>query len=141
MRNSEVYAYIERLYDALNSGLPDGDVIGEFQNVLMDFEEEVTKEMRAEAKQKSGFDSNPFFTKLAEADDEKLVDFCERMDEVHPKLGEFMEYLMCRDDPTFFILYGETRTKAVGKSSYKWLYKTIRRIYNVLLTGGSLNDK
>lgn len=144
MRNSEVYAYIERLYDALYSGLPDGDVIGEFQNVLMDFEEEVTKEMEDEAKQKSGFNSNPFFTKLAEADDEKLVDFCERMDEVHPQLGEFMEYLMCRDDPTFLIAYGDKRVITIGHCSGEWLYLTCQKLLSQTFRnwrGGNSNDK
>lgn len=128
MRNSEVYAYIERLYDALYSGLPDGDVIGEFQNVLMDIKEEVTKEMRVEAKQKSRFDSTSFFTKLAEADDKKVVDFCERMEEVHPGLGEFMEYLMCGDDPTFLVAYGDKRVKKIGYCSGAWLYLTCQEL-------------
>lgn len=141
MRNSEVYAYIERLYDALHSGLPDCDVIDETLGVVMEFEDELNKEMLAEEKQKSGFDSTPFFSELKLANDAWIEDFCDRMDSAHPKLGQFMEYLMEEDEPTFFILYGEDKTKAVGRSSHAWLYKVIRRIYNVLLTGGSLNDK
>ena len=136
MRNSEVYAHIEKLFDVLSSGVSDGDVIDEVTNAIMDFEEEVVKQMKAEDEQKSGFKSNPFFTKLAKADDEELINFCKRMDGIHPGFGKFMQYLMEGDDPTFFILYGEARTKAVGKSSYRWLYSTIRRIYNVFLTGG-----
>lgn len=141
MRNSEVYAYIERLYDAVYSGLPDGEVIGEFQNVLRDFEEEVTKGMRAEAKQKSGFDSTPFFSELKLANDEWIEDFCDRMDEVHPSLGKVMQYLMEEDDPTFFIAYGEDDPNLIGKSSDRWAFRVATLIRNRLLRGGSLNDK
>lgn len=132
MRNCEVYAYIERLHDALHSGLPDGDAVNDALDILSDFEEEVRKEMQAEAEQKSGLNSNPFFTKLAKADDEKVVDFCERMEEAHPELGEFMEYLMCRDDPTFLIAYGfgkdDRRIKTIGHCSGEWLYLTCQKL-------------
>lgn len=141
MRNCEVYAYIERLYDALYSGLPDGDVIGEFQDVLNDFEEEVHNQMEAEAKQKSGFDSTPFFSELAVSDDEELINFCERMDKVHPQFGEFIQYLMEEDDPTFFICYGEDDPNLIGRSSDMWAFKSATLIRNRLLRGGSLNDK
>lgn len=141
MRNSEVYAYIERLYDALNSGLPDGDVIDETLGVVMEFEDEVNKAMLAEAKQKSGFDSTSFFSELAESDDEELINFCERMDEVHPSLGKFMQYLMEEDDPTFFICYGEDDPSLIGRSSDMWAFKSATLIRNRLLRGGSLNDK
>ena len=141
MRNSEVYAFIERMYDALHSGLPIEDCLDDTKNVVMDMEEEVCKQMRVEEEQKSGIKSNRFFNELAVSTDEEIIEFCERMEQVHPALGKFAKYLMEEDEPTFFILYGEDRTKAVGRSSHAWLYKVIRRIYNVLLTGGSLNDK
>lgn len=141
MRNSEVYAYIERLFDVINSGLPDGDIINETLDVLMDFEDDVHKQMQAEEEQKSGFESTstPFFTKLAEADDEKIVDFCERMDEVHPCFGKFMQYLMEEDDPTFFIAYGD-EPQLTGRSSDEWGYETSALIFNHFLSNMKRSD-
>lgn len=141
MRNSEVYAYIERMFDTIGSGLPDGDVIDEVQNVLMDFEEEVRKEVKKELNRKYGFDSTRFFSELAMFDDEEIINFCERMDDIHPCLGKFMQYLMEEDDPTFFIAYGEDSPSLTGRSSDKWAFETATLIRNRLLERGSLNDK
>ena len=141
MKNSEVYAYIERLFDVIHSGLPDCDIINETLDVLMDFEDEVYKQMQAEDKQKSGIESTPFFAKLAEADDEELINFCERMDEIHPRIGKFMSYLMEEDDPAFFIAYGEDTPTLTGRSSDKWAFETATSICHRLLERGSLNDK
>ena len=141
MRNSEVYAYIERLFDVIHSGLPDGDIINETLDVLMDFEDEVHKQMQTEEEQKSGFDSTPFFSELAEADDEELINFCERMDEVHPRIGKFMQYLMEEDDPTFFIAYGEDEPTLTGRSSDKWAFMAATLIRNKIMKGSGLNDK
>lgn len=133
MRNSEVYAYIDRLFDVIHSGLPDGDIINETLDVLMDFEDDVHKQMEAEAKQKSGFDSTPFFSELAVSDDEELINFCERMDEIHPSLGKFMQYLMEEDDPTFFIAYGD-KPSLTGRSSDEWGYEASALIFNYFLS-------
>lgn len=141
MKNSEVYAYIERLFDAIHSGLPDGDIINETLDVLMDFEDEVHKQMQAEAKQNSGIESTPFFTELAESTYDELINLGERMDEIHPCLGKFMQYLMEEDDPTFFIAYGEDSPSLTGRSSDKWAFETATLIRNRLLERGSLNDK
>lgn len=140
MRNSEVYGYIERLHDAIYSGLPDGDVIDEVQNVLADFGEEVLKETKEELNRKYGIESTSFFTKLAEADDEELMSFCERMDEVHPALGKFAKYLMEEDDPTFFIAYGD-EPKLTGRSSGQWAYDTADKICNHFREREYPNDK
>jgi hypothetical protein len=141
MRNCEVYAYIERLYDALHSGLPDGDVIDETLGVVMEFEDEVNKKMLAEEEQKSGIESNRFFNELAVSTDEEIIEFCERMEQVHPTLGKFAEYLMEEDDPTFFIAYGEDSPSLTGRSSDKWAYETASLIRHRLISGGSLSDK
>ena len=141
MRNYEVQAYIERLYDALYSGLSDGDVIGEFENVLREFEDNVLEEMQAEADQKSGFDSTPFFSDLAESTYDEIIEVGKRMDEVHPSLGKFMQYLMEEDDPTFFIVYGEDDPSIIGRSSDSWAFTSATLIRNRLLSGGSMNDK
>ena len=141
MRNSEVQAYIERLYDAIYSGLPDGGVIDELTDAIGDFEEEVVKQMQAEEEQNSGFDSTQFFSNLAEADDEELINFCERMDEVHPSLGKFAKYLMEEDDPTFFIAYGEEKHSIIGRSSDMWAFSVASLIRNKIMKGGGLNDK
>lgn len=141
MRNCEVYAYIERLYDALHSGLSDSDVIDETLGVVMEFEDEVNKNMLAEEKLKSGIESNRFFKELAVSTDEEIIDFCERMEQVHPSLGKFAEYLMEEDDPTFFIAYGEDSPSLTGRSSDKWAYETASLIRYRLISGGSLNDK
>lgn len=142
MRNCEVYAYIESLYEALYSGLPIEDALDDTKNVVMNFEEEVRKQMKAEEKQKSGFDSTPFFSKLADSDDEELINFCERMNEVHPSLGKFMQYLMEEDDPTFFIAYKD-EPELMGKSSDEWAYKTSALIFNHFLSisRGDSDDK
>lgn len=141
MRNSEVHAYIEMLYDALHSGLPDGDVINETLDVLRDFEEEVIEEVKKELNRKFGIDSTPFFTDLAESTYGEIIEIGERMDEIHPRLGKFMQYLMEEDDPTFFIAYGEDSLSLIGRSSDKWAFETATLIRNRLLERGSLNDK
>lgn len=140
MRNSEVYAYIDRMFDAIHSGLPDGDIIEETLNVLMDFEEEVHKQMQAEEEQKSGIESNRFFNELAVSTDEEIIDFCERMEQVHPALGQFMKYLMEEDDPTFFIAYGD-KPKLTGRSSNQWGCETSALLYKYFMSGGCSNDK
>ena len=142
MRNYEVQAYIERLYDALYSGLSDGDVIGEFENVLREFEDNVLEEMQAEADQKSGFDSTPFFTNLAESTYNEIINIGERMDSIHPRLGKFMQYLMEEDDPTFFIAYGD-KPSLLGRSSDQWGYETSALILNHFLSNsrGDSDDK
>lgn len=129
MRNSEVFDYIERLYDVIYSGLPDGEVIGDFENVLRDFGEEVTKEAKKELNRKFGFDSTPFFTELAESTYDEIINIGERMDKIHPCLGKFMQYLMEEDDPTFFIAYGD-EPKLIGRSSDQWAYDTADKICN-----------
>ena len=139
MKNSEVYAYIERLFDVIHSGLPDCDIINETLDALMDFEDEVHKQMLAEEKQKSGIESTPFFNELAEADDEELINFCERMDEIHPCLGKFMQYLMEEDDPTFFIAYGN-KPKLTGRSSDEWGYETSLLLFNHFLSNCRRSD-
>lgn len=141
MRISEVYAYIERLYDALHSGLSDGDVIDETLGVVMDFEAEVAKEAKKELNRKYGIDSTPFFTELAESTYDEIIEIGERMDKIHPCLGKFMQYLMEEDDPTFFIAYGEDSPSLTGRSSDKWAFETSTLIRNRLLERGSLNDK
>lgn len=141
MRNSEVYAYIERLYDAIGSGLPDGDVISEVQDILTEFGEEVIEESKKELNRKYGIESTSFFSELAVSDDEELMNFCDRMDEIHPCLGKFMQYLMEEEDPTFFIAYGEDSPSLTGRSSDKWAFETATLIRNRLLERGSLNDK
>lgn len=148
MRNSEVYAYIERLYDviqsfdAVYSGLPDGDAVNDALSILSDFEEEVRKQMESEAKQKSGFNSTPFFSELALSTDEEIIDFCDRMDEIHPSLGKFMQYLMEEDDPTFFIAYGD-KPSLTGRSSDEWGYEASALIFNYFLSNlrGYSDDK
>lgn len=141
MRNSEVYAYIERLYDALHSGLSDGDVIDETLGVVTEFEDELNKEMLAEKEQKSGFDSTPFFTKLAEADDDELISLCEHMDTIHPKLGLFMNYLMEEYDPTFFVVFGDKNTKLVGNCDDSFIYNTSKHLCNLLTQRSDSDDK
>lgn len=123
MRNCEVYAYIDRMFDTIQSGLPDCNIIEETLNVLMDFEEEVHKQMQAEEKMKSGIESTRFFKELAVSTDEDVIEFCERMEQVHPALGKFAEYLMEEEDPTFFIAYGDV-PKLTGRSSDEWGYET-----------------
>lgn len=145
MRNSEVYAYIERLFDAVNSGttgITDSESLTEVIKIVMDLEEEVVKQMKAEEKQKSGFDSTPFFSELAVSDDEELINFCERMNEVHPSLGKFMQYLMEEDDPTFFIAYGD-EPSLTGRSSDEWGYGASALILNHFLSNlrSDSNDK
>lgn len=140
MRNSEVYAYIERLYDALHSGLPDGDIITETLNVLIDFEYEVNKQMQAEEDQKSGFDSTPFFTNLAESTYDELISIGEHMDTIHPKLGLFMNYLMEEDDPTFFVVFGDKNIKLVGNCDDSYIYNSSKHLCNLMLRGYS-DDK
>lgn len=141
MRNSEVYAYIERLYDAIHSGVPGEYDVGEVLCVLMDFEEEVSKQMQSEEEQKSGFESTPFFTNLAESAYDEIINIGERMDSIHPCLGKFMQYLMEEDDPTFFIVYGEDSPSLTGRSSDKWAFESATLIRNRILERGSLNDK
>ena len=141
MRNSEVYAFIERMYDALHSGLPIEDCLDDTKNVVMDFEEEVNKQMQAEEEQKSGIESNRFFNELAVSTDEEIIEFCERMEQVHPALGKFAKYLMEEEDPTFFIAYGEDSPSLTGRSSDRWAYETASLIRHRLISGGSLNDK
>jgi hypothetical protein len=121
MRNSEVYAYIERLFDASNSGITDSASLTEVIKIVMDMEEEVSKQMKAEEKLKSGIESNSFFNELAVSTDEEIIEFCERMEQIHPALGKFAEYLMEEDDPTFFIAYGD-KPKLTGRSSDEWGY-------------------
>jgi len=140
MRNSEVYAYIERLYDAISSGITDSESLTEVTKVVMDFEEEVHKQMQAEEKQKSGFDSTPFFTDLAESTYDEIISIGERMDKVHPSLGAFMKYLMEEDDPTFFIAYKD-EPKLIGRSSDRWAYDTANLICNHFIEGECTNDK
>lgn len=141
MRNCEVYAFIERMYDALHSGLPIEDCLDDTKNVVMGMEEEVRKEMQAEEEQKSGFESSPFFSELKLANDAWIEDFCDRMDEVHPCLGKFMQYLMEEDDPTFFIVYGEDSPSLTGRSSDRWAYEAASLIRHRIISEGSLNDK
>lgn len=143
MRTSEVYAYIERLYEALHSGLPDGDVIDETLDVVIDFEDQVNKEMLAEEEKKSGIESNRFFKELAVSTDEEIIDFCERMEQVHPALGKFAKYLMEEDDPTFFIAYGD-EPKLTGRSSDEWGYDTSLLLFNHFMRNcqrGDSDDK
>lgn len=140
MRNSEVYAYIESLYDAIHSGEPGEDTTGEVLCTLMRFEEEVRKEMVVEAKQKSGFDSTPFFTNLAESTYDELINFGERMDRIHPELGKFMQYLMTVDDPTFLIIYGDEHIKVAGYCSGIWAYLNTSKVRNNLLQGIQRSD-
>lgn len=139
MRNSEVYAYIERMFDAISSGLSDGDVIDEVTNVIMDLEEEVRKQMQAEEEQKSGFESTPFFSELAESTYDELINIGERMDSIHPSLGKFMYYLMAEDDPTFFIAYGD-EPQLTGRSSDEWGYETSALIFNHFLSNMKRSD-
>lgn len=148
MRNSEVYAYIERLYDAVMSvsdavrlGVPEDEAVDEVICVIKDLEEEVRMQMQAEEEQKSGFESTPFFSELAESTYDELINIGERMDSIHPSLGKFMYYLMAEDDPTFFICYGEDDPNLIGRSSDMWAFKSATLIRNRLLRGGSLNDK
>lgn len=142
MRNIEVYAHIERMFDVISSGLPDGDVIDEVTNAIMDLEEEVVKQMKAEEEQKSGFDSTPFFTNLAESTYNEIINIGERMDSIHPRLGKFMQYLMEEDDPTFFIAYGD-KPSLLGRSSDQWGYETSALILNHFLSNsrGDSDDK
>lgn len=139
MRNSEVYAYIERMFDAISSGLPDGDVIDEVTNVIMDLEEEVVKQMEAEEEKKSGFNSTSFFNDLADSTYDEIIEVSERMDEVHPSLSKFMQYLMEEDDPTFFIAYGD-EPLLTGRSSDEWGYETSALIFNHFLSNMKRSD-
>lgn len=140
MRNSKVYAYIERLYDALHSGLSDGDVIDETLGVVIDFEAEVAKEAKKELNRKYGIDSTSFFTKLAEADDDELISLCEHMDTIHPKLGLFMNYLMEEYDPTFFVVFGDKNIKLVGNCDDSFIYNQSKHLCN-LMSRGDTDDK
>lgn len=139
MKISEVYAYIERLYDALHSGLSDGDVIDETLGVVMDFEAEVAKEAKKELNRKFGFDSTLFFTELAESTYDEIIEIGKRMDKIHPCLGKFMQYLMEEDDPTFFIAYGD-KPKLTGRSSDEWGYKTSALLFNHFLSNIKRSD-
>lgn len=139
MRNPEVYAYIERLFDVIHSGLPDGDIINETLDVLMDFEDDVHKQMQSEEDQKSGFKSTPFFTELAESTYDEIIEIGERMDKIHPCLGKFMQYLMEEDDPTFFIAYGD-KPKLTGRSSDEWGYETSALLFNHFLSNMKRSD-
>lgn len=141
MRNCEVYAYIERLYDALHSGSSDSDVIDETLGVVMEFEDEVNKEMLAEAKLKSGIESTSFFTGLAESTYDELINIGEHMDAIHPKLGLFMNYLMEEYDPTFFVVFGNKNTKLVGNCDYSYIYNTSKHLCNMFMSRGNSDDK
>ena len=140
MRNSEVYAYIERLFDAANSGLTDGDAIAEVKSVLMDFEEDVRKEAKNELNRKYGIESTSFFANLAESTYDELISIGEHMDAIHPKLGLFMNYLMEEDDPTFFVVFGDKNTKLVGNCDDSYIYNTSRHLCNLMSRGYS-DDK
>ena len=140
MRNSEVYAFIERMYDTLHSGLPLEDALDDTKNVVMDMEEEVRKQMQAEEKLKSGIESTSFFTSLAESTYDELISIGEHMDTVHPKLGMFMNYLMEEYDPTFFVVFGDKNTKLVGKCDDSYIYNTSKHLCN-LMSGGYSDDK
>lgn len=140
MRNSEVHAYIERLYDVIYSGLSDSDVIDELKDAISDFEDEVHKQMRDEKKLKSGFNSTPFFTELAESTYDEIISIGERIDEIHPCLGKFMQYLMEEDDPTFFVVFGDKNTKLVGNCDDSYIYNTSKYFCNLMSRGYS-DDK